>query len=283
MTSSLLTRRNFALALTYSSVAFTALSGIIQLLLAVHPLEILQDSRIILILASLSLLCGALRAYPKGKTSREFRHPSFTVRVQQGSLFAENSHLVIGFTDTFDTDSTDADIISPRSIQAQFLATVYSGDLPALDRDLARALDLRNIENLELRTEKPKGKLTRYPIGTVATLGSHEARHFCVAYSRMGNNLVAQSDVDSLWHSLGQLWEAIAISGHRKRVSMPVIGSELARIDNLDYESILKMLILSFVARSRKSLVAEELTLVLHPRDRERVNMNEVAAFLRSL
>ena len=64
---------------------------------------------------------------------------------------------------------------------------------------------------------------------------------------------------------------------------MPVIGSDLARVDNLDYESIVKMLTLSFVARSRKSIITRELTLIIHPRDYDRIDMNEIAAFLNSL
>ena len=71
----------------------------------------------------------------------------------------------------------------------------------------------------------------------------------------MGNNLIASSNVDFLWQSLGAVWEAIYVRGQRKEVSIPIVGSELARVACLNRESLLKMILLSFVARSRQSVV----------------------------
>ncbi|WP_442810117.1 macro domain-containing protein [Streptomyces sp. W16] len=230
-----------------------------------------------------SLVFGIIRALPKNTVTREFRNPSFRVTVKRGDIFEEDSHLIIGFTDTFDTDSSDAEIIAPTSVQAQFLQRVYSGDVDTLSRDLTAALSGHAVEGVETREVKPKGRLVRYPLGTVAVLGSFETRYYCVAYSRMGNNLAAQSSVDALWLSLSRVWGVIGETGNRKRVSIPVIGSDLARVDNLDYESIVKMLTISFVARSRKSIITRELTLIIHPRDFDRIDMNEIVAFLNSL
>ncbi|WP_405613532.1 macro domain-containing protein [Streptomyces sp. NBC_00076] len=277
------THRNVKLAAAYSSVTFAGISGLVQLILAVYPLSMLQGGRSLLIVISASLAFGIIRAFPKNTVDRELKNPTFKVTIKKGDLFEEDSHLVIGFTDTFDTDSNDAEIISPASVQAQFLRRVYSGEVDALDRDLTIALDGYVPEGIETREVKPKGRLTRYPLGTVAVLGSFETRYYCVAYSRMGNNLAAQSSVDALWLSLSRLWDVIDETGNRRSVSMPVIGSDLARVDNLDYESIVKMVALSFVARSRKSIITRALTIVIHPRDCARIDMNEMAAFLNSL
>lgn len=277
------TRRGLRLFVTNSSVAFVAISGLVQLVITLYPLSILQGGRALVAVVVSSAVCGVVQSWPKNAIDREFENPAFKVAVKQGNLFDENSHLVIGFTDTFDTDTNDIDIISPQSIQGQFLRAVYSGNVGDLDRDLASALNGREVQCVEPRANKIKGKLVRYPIGTIAVLGSVDVRYYCVAYSQMSNNLVARSNVDTLWQSLGLLWDELDDSGHCGRVSIPIIGSDLARVDNLDHESIAKMVILSFVARSRKSLISRELTLVIHPRDRARINMNEVAAFLNSL
>jgi hypothetical protein len=135
----------------------------------------------------------------------------------------------------------------------------------------------------ERRAAKAHGKLKRYPIGTVAVLGDPARRFFCVAYSKMQNNLIAKSTVDYLWESLSQLWEAIYLNGQRGAVAIPIVGSELARVNCLDRESLLRMILLSYVARSREDPVCKELIVVIHPRDYARINMLEMDAFLRTL
>jgi hypothetical protein len=99
----------------------------------------------------------------------------------------------------------------------------------------------------------------------------------------MGNNLVVKSSVDDLWHSLGQLWEEVYAKGQHERVVVPIMGSELARIHCVDRESLIRLILLSFVARSREALLCKELVLVVHPADAMKVNMLEVAAFLKTL
>ncbi|MFD7874657.1 macro domain-containing protein [Streptomyces sp. NPDC059766] len=283
MLSRYFTRRNVTLFATNSSLAFASISGLVQLVLAVYPLGALHGGRALFAIIAISASFGVLKSLPRTAIGRNFRDPYFKISIKKGDLFDESSHLVVGFTDTFDTDSFDSEIISPGSVQGQFLQKVYAGDLSALDRDLEEALRGCEVGAVEPVQEKVKGKLIRYPMGTVVVLGRSETRHYCVAYSRMGNNLVAQSSVDALWISLSALWNVIDDTGHRGRVSIPIIGSELARVDNLGYQEIARMIILSFVARSRESLVARELTLIVHPQDSARIDMNEMDFFLNSL
>lgn len=120
-------------------------------------------------------------------------------------------------------------------------------------------------------------------MGTVAVLGAPNRHYFCVAYTKMQNNLIAQSDVDLLWRSLSEVWESVYLRGQQKAVSIPIVGSELARINCLDRESLLRMILLSFVARSRQGIFCKELRIVVHPKDFDQLNMLEVAAFLRTL
>ncbi|MFJ3621713.1 macro domain-containing protein [Streptomyces iakyrus] len=200
-----------------------------------------------------------------------------------GDLFSEDTDLVIGFTDTYDTSTDNANIISPNSIQGQFLQKIYDGDTHALDVALQEALNGFPHASIESRLTKAHGKLIRYPIGTVAVLSKESSQYYCVAYSEMSNTLAARSSVNNLWKSLESVWSAIAGHGHSDPVSLPIIGSELARVDNLGRESLLKMIILSFVARSRESVISRGLTVVIHPKDADQIDMNEVQAFLRSV
>ncbi|MFS7872556.1 macro domain-containing protein [Streptomyces asiaticus] len=280
------TRRGLTLLTRNSLGAFGLLSGALQIALALWAsikLSVPQRWGLLVVLLGASLAFGIFRAWPRRVVSREFDNPDICVTVQVGDLFDQQTHLIIGFTDAFDTDTTNNLVISRDSVQGQFQEKVYGSDLLRLDAELESALTGVTAMCTEDRAAKPNGKLCRYPVGTVVTLGGPARYFFCVAYSRMQNNLIAQSDVDSLWKSLGAVWEAVYVHGQRKAVSISIVGSELARISCLNRESLLKMIALSFVARSRQSPVCKELRILVHPKDYQHINMLEVDAFLRTL
>lgn len=229
-----------------------------------------------------SLLVGFLSSFPRAAVTQSYPRPGMQVTVRRGDLFDEGSQLVVGFTDTFDTDMTGDRIISSRSVQGQLLQRVFNGDVGMLDSLLDDALKSVASERV-LKKDKTQGKLRRYAIGTTATIEADGRRVYCVAYSRMGDDLVAQSSMDDLWKSLGLLWDEVYRRGQRETVAIPIIGSELARIHCVDRESLIRTILLSFVARSREQLLCKELVVVVHPSDATKVNMLEIAAFMRTL
>ncbi|MEV0941751.1 macro domain-containing protein [Micromonospora wenchangensis] len=222
------------------------------------------------------------QTYPRSRIEREFSRPDTTVRIQVGDLFEQDTHLVVGFTDTFDTSVTNDRIISSAALQGQLLHRRYGDDQRRLDRELAAAL--RRIR--PVMTEPPgskAGKRTRYPIGTIAVVGTPGQHIFATAYSRLGNDLVPRSSVDDIWVSLNRLWAAVYERAERRPLSLPIIGSGLARIDELDRESLLKLILISFLARSREMPICRELRVIIHPDDLHSVDLLEVRAFLRAL
>ncbi|MBO4164761.1 MULTISPECIES: macro domain-containing protein [Micromonospora] len=222
------------------------------------------------------------QAYPRSRIEREFSTPDTTVRVEVGDLFEQETHLVVGFTDTFDTAVGDDRIISGAAVQGQLLHRRYGDDQRRLDQELAAALRRAAPIATEPPGSKP-GKRKRYPIGTVAVAGRPGQQIFAVAYSRLGNDLVPRSSVDDMWVSLNRLWDAVYERAERRPLAMPIIGSGLARIDQLDRESLLKLILISFLARSRKTPICRELRIIVHPDDLHSVNLLEVRAFLRAL
>ena len=199
-----------------------------------------------------------------------------------GDLFDQNGHIVIGMSDTFDTETPD--IISPHSIQGQFLARAYESDLERFDNELNSALQGKTLVKSEARKDKPKGKLKRYAIGTVAVLGAAQHYYFCVAYSKMSNSNVAQSSVFDLWLSLSNVWDVIRAKGQRQPVSVPIVGSELARVSNqVSRADLIRLIILSFLTASRERVVTNELRIIVYPKDAERLDLRELADFLASL
>lgn len=284
MRLNLLTSRRWWQKLTSGIVvSFGLLAAAPQLYLALWPKADFPRGSVLVVIAATSIATGLLRAHPKMSITRDFERPQVSVTVKIGDLFEETSHVVIGFSDTFDTDTTDDLIISRSSVQGQFLDRVYEGDARRLNTDIGVALSETSPTVSESPSDKPHGNLDRYKIGTVAVLRASSQRFFCIAYGRMQNNLVVRSSVDDLWRSLDHLWESIDVSGRREPVAMPVVGSEMARINHLDREVLLRMILLSFVAHSRQSPVTKKLTIAIHPKDAHLVDMLEVEAFLRVL
>lgn len=205
------------------------------------------------------------------------------LKIVSGNLFDQDTHLAVGFSDTFDTSIADDRIIHSSSVQGQLLSQIYGGDQQRLDEQLAVALADVPPLHVESRRDKPYGKLARYPLGTVAVLGEPRRLIFAVAYGRMGNDLVTRAPVETLWHSYSDLWEAVYRHGQRGALSVPLMGSGLARIDTLDRGNLLRLLLLSFVAYSRLRIICHELRIVIFPNDIQRVDLTNLRDFLRTL
>jgi Domain of unknown function (DUF6430)/Bacterial transcriptional activator domain len=183
--------------------------------------------------------------------------------VMTGDLFAQDdANLVVGFCDTFDTDTDRNIIISQESTQGILLRRLYDGDRDRLDKELKAALARTPKVAVESRSAKPRGKLTRYPVGTVATLHHATRRVFAVAYSRMGNDLMAQSSLAMLQVSLESLWHAVYRHGQLKPVAMPLVGSGLSRTGG-SYEELLTMIVGSYAAGARSRYLGPELRVVI--------------------
>jgi hypothetical protein len=226
---------------------------------------------------------GVFRAWPRTRVHQRFDYPAMTVTVERGDLFDADSHLVVGFSDTFDTTVDGRGVISSASVQGQLLDRLYHGDKRRLDQELGSALARVPAASAESRQDKARGKLNRYAIGTVAVLGAKPRLVFAVAYSRLGNDLVARSSVEDLWYSLNRLWDAVYRHAEHESVAMPLIGAGLSRLDFLDEESILRLILLSFVTRSRERRLCRDLRIVIRPETLERIDLHEVGAFLRTL
>lgn len=230
----------------------------------------------------LSIVYGTIRAWPRQRYSRHFPVPDTEISIVVGDLFDQDQHIVVGMSDTFDTETPE--IISARSIQGQFLARVYESDIERLDKELNSALRGKDPAKTEARKDKPKGKLKRYAIGTVAVLGAAQHYYFCVAYSKMSNSNMAQSSVSDLWLSLSNVWDVIRAKGQRQPVSIPIVGSELARVSNqVSRADLVRLIILSFLTASRERAVTNELRIIVYPKDAERLDLRELADFLASL
>ncbi|MCK1820920.1 DUF6430 domain-containing protein [Streptomyces sp. XM83C] len=263
--------------------AFGAVSAVVQFVGQLFPDTVSRPRLVLAGSVALCLAWGVVRARPQASVRQEFSRPGMTVVVEEGDLFEQPGHLVVGFTDTFDTVVGDGTVINDGSVQGQLLARRYAGDAARLDAELDAALaGVTPVATEDVR-DKPRGKRVRYPMGTVAVLGARPRLVFAVAYSRMGNDCVASSGVRDLWLGLDRLWEAVQRHGQLERVTMPLVGAGLARLHDLDEDSLLRLILLSFVVHSWERMVCRELHVVVRPGELGRIDLTETGAFLASL
>ncbi|MFI9248106.1 macro domain-containing protein [Streptomyces sp. NPDC053086] len=264
-------------------VAFGAVSAVVQFVGQLFPGTVSRPGPVLAGSVALCLAWGLARARPQASVRQEFGRPGMTVVVEEGDLFEQAGHLVVGFTDTFDTRVDDGGVINDGSVQGQLLARRYAGDSGRLDAELAAALTGVAPVSWESARDKPRGKRARYPVGTVAVLGSRPALVFAVAYSRMGNDCVASSGVEDLWLGLDRLWDAVRRHGQLECLTMPLTGAGLARLHDLDEDSLLRLILLSFVVHSWERRVCRELRVVVRPGELGRIDLPETGAFLAGL
>ncbi|WP_234335748.1 macro domain-containing protein [Streptomyces sp. NRRL S-1022] len=204
------------------------------------------------------------------------------VVVVRGDLFdQEDANLVVGFSDTFDT-STDDIVISRESVQGQLVDRLFAGRHRLLDDHLRRGLrDVTPLATESVRA-KPRGRRTRYPVGTAVPVPVGKRRVFALAYSRLGNDLRARSAPADLRRSLEHLWPSVALHGLFRPVAIPLIGAGLSRLVELDHTQLLTLIVETFTESLRQDpAVCPELRIVVRDEELQRTDLSAVEAFLR--
>ncbi|MET7682649.1 macro domain-containing protein [Streptomyces sp. NPDC005423] len=200
------------------------------------------------------------------------------IALVRGDLFEQpECNLVVGFTDTFDTETDESIVISRDSVQSQLVDRLFDGQRRLLDEKLQAGLRTVRPVGTESVRAKPRGRRVRYPVGTTVVVPVEGRRIFAVAYSRLGNDLVARSDYADLRSGLDNLWAAVAVHGLFKPVAVPLIGSGLARVTDLDRGQLVALIVDSFLdACGRYRALTPELRIVVRPEDLARTDLSPV-------
>ncbi len=196
----------------------------------------------------------------------------------RGDLFEQTDcNLVVGFTDTFDTETDQDIVISRDSVQSQLVDRLFGGRRRLLDEKLKTGLRGVRAVGTESARAKPRGRRVRYPVGTTVAVPVDGRRIFAVAYSRLGNDLVARSGNEDLRASLDQLWASVAVHGLFRPVAVPLVGSGLARVTDLDRGQLVGLIVDSFIAACRlHPALTPELRVVIRPEDLASTDLSPV-------
>lgn len=209
---------------------------------------------------------------------RQAYRENVTIRLVVGDMFEQDSSVLIGMTDTFDTAAPD--VIAESSLQGSFLNAVYGGSQCRLDHDLDQALSAVT----PIGTIDKAGKRTVYPIGTVVTLrAAGRIRYYCAAYATMDVLNRATGTICGVLHSLDNTWNQVDMHSNGDPVCVPLIGQGQSRIPELTPEIAIRLIAFSFLLRTKRSRFSSELRIVIHPSEQHKINMSEFQGFLTSL
>lgn len=273
-----MTKKFWAKFVTNFLICVGVLSGVIQVITFSWTNLPSYEWKGLVSVVIVSTVFALWHSWPRSSFSKTLSNPDVKIGIKVGNIFDQAGHLVIGFSDTFDTEI--GDVISKDSLQGQFLVSMYGNNKTKLDTDLDSLLQNEEVEEDNTKT---KGKTKRYKIGTVVALSGENRKFFCCAYSRMGADLKATSDVNNLWISLQKLWDKIRTEGEQKTVVMPVMGTNLARVPGISFTLPINLILLSYVINSRIETISKELVLMIRKEDQDKVNLLEIQDFLESL
>jgi hypothetical protein len=232
-----------------------------------------------LCLVAAGLVIALYHVRPRDKVSRSLPPTDVTVAIQVGDVLAQSGNIVVGATDTFDTQFDD-EVISRTSVQGQLLERVFQGDRGELDRLIENALppDAGTHDR-----SKIFGKSMRYPVGTVVVVRKGGSRYFLPAFTRMSPALPAyvESTIEELELALASVWRVVNEAGQREPVHVPIIGSHLARL-GVSRTLLTQLIILTFIAATLKG-GPPSLTVWIANADRDIVDMVALDEWLRGL
>lgn len=210
-----------------------------------------------------------------------YRRDGVTVCLTVGDIFRQNTSVLIGMTTTFDTDTTQG-IIADTSLQAHFVRAAYGGRVDLFDTAIDDAL--ANSGAASVDTIPKPGKQKVFPLATVAIVRPSGIPYYCVAYTEMDTANVARGSIDGVLASLNSTWAAVDRHGNGAPICVPLIGQGRARIPELSPEIAIRLIAFSFLLWTRRNgRFSDELRIVIHPDERNKVNTMEFQAFLASL
>jgi hypothetical protein len=216
--------------------------------------------------------------WPKHTVSCTLTNRDVKIEIRVGNIFDGNAAIIVGCNTSFDT-AMDNGIISPRSIQGQFTNRFYT-NVGHLDADINTALGQAHAPQ-PLATVAKNGKPAIYGIGTTVKVAPKGRTAYLCAIAHMNAQGNAFATFDDLKSALPELWDQISTSGDHGNISVPVLGSGLARVAQ-NRETLIQEILRSFIAACAAQRPCATLSVVIHPNDFYGLNMNlsELGSFL---
>lgn len=229
-------------------------------------------------------LHGLARVWPKCTVRSRIEGTDLFAEVHFGDVFNTTGALVVPCNTTFDIEiDIPGGFLVPTSVQGQFVAREFPGNVEELDHLVSRHLDAlgrkgaRKVETLT--TGAKPGKLRRYKPGTIVPIiGPVSGRqYYLLAMSHVNSTGRAYTSIEVLRESLVGLWCEIPRTAPRADLVIPLLATNMGRLGNRRRE-IYQEILLTFLeaVRTGDSAFANKLTIVVYHKDAERLSLSVV-------
>ena len=222
---------------------------------------------------------GLQKSRPKLKISHCLMNRDVIIEMCISDIFKQKGSFIIGSNTTFETD-IDSGSISPDSIQGQFTKKYYD-KIDHLDKDISD--ELKN-EKYQLLQDGRKGKVKKYPLGTVVKIRSKNQTAYFLAIAELNKYGNASGSFEDLKTALSSLWDFIASRGDLESLIVPILGSGFTRLQN-KRDEIIREIIQSFIAANSEKKFTNKLTIVIFPKDccEYKLNLQKLNKYLEHL
>lgn len=195
---------------------------------------------------------------PIGSVQIRVPNKDYQIEVRVGDLFDSTGAVVISTNTDFEADVAGGKI-DPSSLQGQFTQKYFAGAQDELVDQLSKELAAHG--------DPP------FSMGTVVPIQSHGQVFYFCAMAKMGDGGNASTTLHQIGRALNGLWEHLQASGDLQELSMPLMGKGRGRITD-NHERVIEQIVGSFVEASQRNQFAHRLSIVVHPSDARRYELN---------
>lgn len=144
------------------------------------------------------------------------------VNIHFGDIFKEEGNKVINFTEYFDTDISDTDIISPESLNYFLIKDHLTA--AEIDESLSNDLMLKKEQTKFLN--RNKGKQQKYKLGTIHSM----PHYFLVAFSQISEKYEAEfKTMNDYYGCLINMWRNLNVKYNGADLCIPLLGGGMTR------------------------------------------------------
>lgn len=222
----------------------------------------------------IAIIIALIRVYPKGKVAFKLKNTNTQICVYFGDIFSEKENIAISVNEYF--DSCLGKLVSEKSLHGMLIKNVLGGKNELFDNAIDESLFGVAFESIT----RPEGKTKSYPIGTTAVLEFGSKKYLLFALSKTDENYMAYTSPSFMLESLSGLWKKARSICNGYSISIPLIGSGLAK-SGLPPMRIIELILISLLFETKKQEITSNINIVLHESVYEEVDLRQIFNYWR--
>lgn len=200
---------------------------------------------------------------------QKIRINNSTVEVKTGDIFSEPGLKAIAFNEYFDTQ-VDEVVIASSTLNGKFINQKVN-DIDALNTLIKDDIYMQE-RIIEKNITRKNGKTVRYKLGSVLL---YNQEYLITAFSRFDDQNKAYLYMPDYLEFLVNFWSDVDRVYAGRSVTIPLFGSGITRFrgyDMINDQELLEILIWSFKISRIKFTHPAQVTIIIHPDKKDRIN-----------